>query len=199
MRATRRQALSRRPAVDDQDQYPWRFRRRVAGKLGPPSGFGGRMRAPRAVHSPVEDGGSALHRNAAALHGAIACGADRLAGGCTRCGGRQRAGVDAQKAVPSMDHSRIGDRGRNFALGPCARGSRFISGSRHLPIWRAGGCNSRQDCLKRRNRRCCKWRRRSGTIRRRLSTGHSNVSLVFHRGNSERGHRDRTKWMPSAK
>ena len=136
---------------------------RVAGKLGPPPGFRGRMRAPRAVHAPVKDGGSALHRNVAALHGAIACGADRLAGGRARCGGRQRARVDAPQAIPPMDHSRIGRRGRQPRARSLRSGSRAISGSRRWPIWRAGGCNSRQDCLRRRNRRCCRWRRRSDT------------------------------------
>ena len=70
---------------------------RVAGELDPPSGLRSGVGASGTVGAAVEDGGSALHRDAAPLHGAIAARADRLARRRARRGGRRRARADAPK------------------------------------------------------------------------------------------------------
>ena len=56
--------------------------KRMAGDFDPASGVGSRIRSARALHSSLEDGGIALHRSAALLHGTIAERSDGLACRC---------------------------------------------------------------------------------------------------------------------
>ena len=64
-----------------------------------------------------KDGRGTLHRSDAPLHGALAGGADRLAGGRERPDSRCRACLAAPKAVSLLDHRGARCRCRSFALG----------------------------------------------------------------------------------
>src|SRR3546814_4049087 len=79
LRTACRPPFSFRSPDGHEDQSARRFGRTVARAFDPPSGHGSRRWAAWPIRASVENGRSPLHRSAAPLHGAIACGADRLA------------------------------------------------------------------------------------------------------------------------